>query len=318
MRNRKKIISFLTKSLLVFIFLAVVVMVFTPSLINLEMVKKTIKENISNNVGGRITYRNLKLSYFPRPHVVIHGAEISIPESYAINIQWMLIYPKILPLFKGRLQFDYIRLDYADFFMKLPPIKDAAPEPSEKGPSFDEMVKTFTKAVRSLPEFKLPDLNLRMKNSKANLIDPFGHKFMLRELQAGYVRGRGGLDFSIRCKSNLWEQIDINGSLDPSDFKGRGRVQLSHCRPQTLIAYLFPGSALRITDTKASASIDFESDGAGSIKADVTGDILPGVVNVPHGWEDSNINLMTDDTSADPITGYPLLKSMLCRIRKKG
>jgi len=273
MRNRKKIISFLAKSLLVFIFLAVVVMVFTPSLINLEMVKKTIKENISSNLGGRMTYRNLKLSYFPRPHVVIHGAEISIPESYAITIQWMRIYPKILPLFKGRLQFDYIRLDYADFFMKLPQIQDAAPEPAEKGPSFDEMVKTFTKAVRSLPEFKLPDLNLRIKNGKVNLIDPFGRRFMLRELQAGYVRGQGGLDFSINCKSNLWEQIDINGSLDPSDFKGRGRVQLSHCRPQTLIAYLFPGSALRITDTKASASIDFESDGAGSIKADVTGTI---------------------------------------------
>ena len=102
MRNRKNIISFLTKSLLVFVFLVVVVMVFTPRLINLEMVKNTIEENISSNVGGRITYRNLKLSYFPRPHVVMYGAEISVPESYTINIQWMRIYPKILPLLQGQ------------------------------------------------------------------------------------------------------------------------------------------------------------------------------------------------------------------------
>lgn len=273
MPNRKNIINFLTRSLLVFIFLALVVMVFTPSLINLEMVKKTIRDNISNNVGGRITYRNLKLSYFPRPHVVIYGAEISIPESYKINIQWMRIYPKILPLFKGRLQFDSIRLDYADYFMKLPRIQDVALEQPEKSRSFEVMVKSLTEAVRNLPEFKLPDLNVRVKNGRVNLIDPFGNKFMLRELQAGYVRGRAGFDFSIKCRSNLWEQIAINGSVDPVDFKGRGRLQLSHFRPQTLIAYLFPDSALRITETRASVSIDFQSDGTRSLKADVIGNI---------------------------------------------
>ena len=273
MADRKNKISFLTRSLLVFIFLALVVMVFTPGLINLEMVKKTIKENISSNVGGRITYRNLKLSYFPRPHVVIHEAEISLPESYTINIQWMRIYPKIMPLFKGRLQFDYISLDYADFFMKLPRIQDAASAQPEKSQSWDEMARAFIEAVRGLPEFKLPDLDLRVKNSRVNLIDPTGNKFMLRELQARYGPGRAGLDFSLQCKSNLWEQIDISGSLDPADFKGRGRVQLSRFRPQTLIAYLFPDSALRMTETRASVSIDFQSDGAGSIKADVTGTI---------------------------------------------
>jgi hypothetical protein len=274
MRNRKNLINFLMKGLLAFVFLLVVVMVFTPSLINLEMVKNTIKENISSNVGGRITYRNLKLSYFPRPHVVIYGTEISVPEGYTIASQWMRIYPKILPLLKGRLRFAYIKVDYADFFMKLPQIQDAALEQPEIVPSYDEMVKTLTAAVRGLSQFELPDLNLSVKNGKVNLIDPYGRKFMLRELQASYERGRNGIDFSIKCKSNLWEQIEISGLLDPSTFKGRGRVQLAHFRPQTLIAYLFPDTALRIEETRASVNIDFKSEGAGSIKADVDG-IIP-------------------------------------------
>jgi len=273
MPNRKSIVSFAAKSLLVVIFLVAAVMVFTPSLINLDMVKKTIKESVSRNVGGRITYGNLKLSYFPRPHVVIHKAEISTPGSYKIGIQWMRIYPKILPLFKGQLQFDYIQLDYADIFVKLPRIGNAADEPPEKGRSFEEIAKSLTGAVRGLPQFRLPDLDLRVKNGRVNLIDPFEKRYMLRELQAEYVRGRDELDFSIQCKSNLWEQIVISGSMNPVDFKGRGRVQLSHFRPQTLIAYLFPDSALRITETKASVAIDFQSDGAGSIKADVGGTI---------------------------------------------
>jgi hypothetical protein len=273
MSKRKNIIGWLVKSLLVFIFLIVVAVVFAPRLINLEMVKDRIKEKISTDVGGRITYRNLKLSYFPRPRVVIQKAQISIPDSLSIDIEWMRVYPKILPLFRGSLEFAVVRLDYADYSMELPPIKDAAVRQSEVIPSFNDMVKAFTKAVRSLPEFKLPDLNLRIKNGRVNLVDPFGRIFKLREVHAAYVGSRDKLDFSINCKSNLWEQINISGSLDPSDFKGAGHVKLSRFRPQTLIAYLFPESAIRVSETRASVNIDFTSDGAGKIKADVSGAI---------------------------------------------
>ena len=76
MSKRKNIIGWLAKSLLVFTFLIVVAVVFAPRLINLEMVKDRIKEKISTDVGGRIAYRNLKLSYFPRPRVVIQKAQI--------------------------------------------------------------------------------------------------------------------------------------------------------------------------------------------------------------------------------------------------
>lgn len=50
------------------------------------------------------------------------------------------------------------------------------------------------------------------------------------------------------------------------------------------------------------------------LKVKVTEDILPGVIHIPHGWRDANVNLLTDNTSADPITGYPVLKGLLCRI----
>jgi len=273
MSKSKNVLGWLIRSLLVFVFLIVAVMVFTPSMINLEMVKKKIKETISQDVGGRITYGSLKLSYFPRPHVVIHKAEISIPGSFTIDIQWMRIYPKLLPLFRGSLEFAVVRLEYPDYSMELPQIMDETVQGPEHVPSFDDLVKSFAKGVRDLPEFKLPDINLQIKNGKVNLVDPFGRIFKLRDVQAAYVRSEDKLDFSINCKSNLWEQIDINGSLDPSNFKGLGHVQLSRFRPQTLIAYLFPESAFQVTETRANVTIDFTSDGAGSIKADVIGTI---------------------------------------------
>jgi len=44
--------------------------------------------------------------------------------------------------------------------------------------------------------------------------------------------------------------------------------------------------------------------------------ILPGIVHIPHGWDEPNCNVLTDDVARDPISGFPGLKSSLCRIKK--
>ncbi len=46
-------------------------------------------------------------------------------------------------------------------------------------------------------------------------------------------------------------------------------------------------------------------------------DILPGVVQVTHGWGEANINKITHDDINDPIDGFPLMKSVEVRIEKK-
>ena len=44
--------------------------------------------------------------------------------------------------------------------------------------------------------------------------------------------------------------------------------------------------------------------------------ILSGFVEIPHGWQDSNVNLVTYDNINDPISGFPLLKAIPVRIEK--
>ena len=45
--------------------------------------------------------------------------------------------------------------------------------------------------------------------------------------------------------------------------------------------------------------------------------IHPGVVQVTHGWKQSNINLITHDDRNDPIDGFPLMKSVEIKIQRK-
>ena len=57
--------------------------------------------------------------------------------------------------------------------------------------------------------------------------------------------------------------------------------------------------------------------GSVTMKAQLTPDILPQVVCIPHGWGgEANANWLTSDKEMDPITGFPAFKSMLCRVSK--
>jgi anaerobic selenocysteine-containing dehydrogenase len=65
-------------------------------------------------------------------------------------------------------------------------------------------------------------------------------------------------------------------------------------------------------------SIIVESNrGQIKVKAQITEDMLEGVVSIPHGWSgEANVNLLTDVHCREPIMGYPQMKSQLCSIRK--
>jgi len=60
------------------------------------------------------------------------------------------------------------------------------------------------------------------------------------------------------------------------------------------------------------------SRGSIQLKAALTGDTHPGIVTVAHGWSEANVNCLTsmDKENCDPVSGYPGLRQLLCRVTK--
>jgi anaerobic selenocysteine-containing dehydrogenase len=50
------------------------------------------------------------------------------------------------------------------------------------------------------------------------------------------------------------------------------------------------------------------------VKARLTGRIRPDTVHLPQGWEEANANVLTGMSGADPISGFPNLKAVPCRL----
>ena len=42
--------------------------------------------------------------------------------------------------------------------------------------------------------------------------------------------------------------------------------------------------------------------------------ILPGVVQIPHGWDEANVNRLTDDRDLDAVSGLPNMKIVMVHI----
>lgn len=56
--------------------------------------------------------------------------------------------------------------------------------------------------------------------------------------------------------------------------------------------------------------------GSLKIKVKLTEELMPGVVLISHGWEETNVNVLTSCTPSDPVTGYPHMKALRCKISK--
>lgn len=91
-------------------------------------------------------------------------------------------------------------------------------------------------------------------------------------------------------------------------FKKRMSEPFAEIHPETAAHYGIADGEPMVVETKR---------GYIEIKARVTADILPRVLNIPHGWAQSNVNLLTDGQTVDPVTGYPALKALLCRVSPK-
>ncbi len=105
---------------------------------------------------------------------------------------------------------------------------------------------------------------------------------------------------------------------------GRRVSVYTHSRHRTLpslrkiepepVAELHPKTAQEY-DVSDGDMITVESlRGSIKIKARVTDGIVPGTVNLLHGWDEANANLLTDHQNCDPILATPSLRAALCRI----
>jgi anaerobic selenocysteine-containing dehydrogenase len=52
------------------------------------------------------------------------------------------------------------------------------------------------------------------------------------------------------------------------------------------------------------------------VKVVAANEIPAGTLQITHGWRDANVNLITHDDRFDPVSGFPLMKSVEVRVER--
>ena len=272
MPKRRKILFSLISLAGIFLCVLVILLVVTPRLINLETVKKEIKNRFAENIGGEIEYRLVNLAFFPRPHIIISAVNFTMPEHVSGTVDALKIYPQILPLFTGEIQISAVHSRSPEIKVQLPAVpedKSASQTPF----SFETLGDRLNAAISAIPELKIPSMVVRISGGRVDFFKG-RERFLGLHNVTGRTRRKGDLiEFSAKCHSNLWESINIKGQYEETGFKLWSQITIKQLRPHAVADYFFPQSDLKMTNARADLTLDLQTDGPKYLQASASGSI---------------------------------------------
>ncbi|MFB0508555.1 MAG: AsmA-like C-terminal domain-containing protein [Thermodesulfobacteriota bacterium] len=242
-----------------------------PTLINFEPMRKKILATVSQKVGGEVEFQGLDLSFFPRPRVSMHHGTLSIAGEVSGTLESLTMYPEILPLFTGKVQIAMLHVEAPDFKMKIPerPGKDRGELKAFSFSTIEDRVGSALALIASKARGKV----VLVEKGTLNFSEQTKPVFWFQDIRARIDLTPNRLKIDVTCKSNLWKSISLKGWLNAKDFKGNGRIGLTHFQPQALADYLFPLANQRVSDSKVNLDLSFKADGPKTFQAEVVGSI---------------------------------------------
>ncbi|MEE8432094.1 MAG: AsmA-like C-terminal domain-containing protein [Candidatus Desulfatibia sp.] len=226
----------------ILVFLLSVLVLLSDKFINQEAIINRIQTEASQAINGRVELQRLTLSFFPQPHITIHQSNFSIPETASGTLASLAIYPKILPLFIGKVQIARIDVNTPDIEIRLH--KQSEPKDEDLKSLALETVEEKIGAALSLMSTKALGALFLVENGRLNFRTGAKTGFKLMDINARIDLLADTVNFDIQCKSGPWKSIFLQGSmhvdadkssfilaelkLDPPGLSFSGKLEINH------------------------------------------------------------------------------------------
>ena len=245
-----------------------VLMVLSDRVINRESIKNKIQAEISQALNGKVEFQHLDVSFFPKPKLIIHQGNFSVPGTAHGTLSSLTVSIKILPLFIGKIQNAGIDIKSPDVKIVLgsPPGKK---EDDLKPVLFENLEEKIGYTLRFLSE-KAPGFVISVKNGSLNFIEDKMPGFKFQDINARIAQTTHKIGFDIQCTSTLWEGISIKGAVNPENFKSLGSIKLTQIHSQFLSQRLFSLLHHKVEASPVNLNINFKTDSIKSIQGDLS------------------------------------------------
>jgi hypothetical protein len=255
MSRRRKIFLWIVGSLICLTSFLVGFLLLLPYLVNLESVRDKIEALLFQQVGGRVEYQKIDLFYFPRPGVKALQVTVSLDEKVGGTAQSVQVYPELTALFKGKLRVARIQIESPDVTLSFPAERAEVKERPE-GTALKEVEEIVARVAAIVPRLKVV-----MKDGRLNLVKGSQTVFSFSDMNANIAGTPREPKIDITCRSNLWERMSAEVTLDPVNLNGHGRLKIASFRPHLLSGFLSPDFPLKLTDSELDLNLSFETKG---------------------------------------------------------
>ncbi|NIQ40336.1 MAG: AsmA family protein, partial [Proteobacteria bacterium] len=279
MSKRKKIVFWIGVTIGILLVLLVALILLLPYLVNLESVRQRIIVELSRGTGGEVAFQRIDLSLLPRPRVVIHQGSLSIPGRIDGTLESLTVYPEILPLLWRQVRVTRLQVESPDIKAELP-VKKKEREKKREAVSLETIPETLA-PVFALLEEEAPGLVLLVNGGRLQISEGNRSIFWFEDIDGSIRLPPGRLRVDLRCTSNLWESLSVEGWLDSKEFKSNGRLTLIDFQPQILAKQFFPLASPRLSDSRVNFDLSFQADGSQLFRAELKGS-MP-LLTVHHG-----------------------------------
>lgn len=193
-------------------FLAIVMIAVTvvvPMYLNSAGIKSKLQAAVDEKlVGGKVSYGKIDISLFPRPQVTIEGLRLAYPRTFRGTLGSLSIFPQILPLFKGRVQFSKIRIEEPDFRIIMPAAK---PDSASGAPTLEE-TKANIRSVLGYLQMIGPGLVVEMDNGKFLLRKNHRDFLLLKKVTVHFNAPPGDMHVLVKAGTDQWGDFLLRGT----------------------------------------------------------------------------------------------------------
>ena len=298
------------------VILLLLILVALPTVINLQPIKTKILNDVSHRIGGRVSSKSIDISLLPSPRLSFQQMHFSKEGRFAGSLESLIVYPQILPLMRGEVKLDRMRLVAPDFELK---IRGKSESNQEKKPiklMIEELREKSVKALR-WAALQTPALSVEVEKGQLRLAIENEPAFQFSAINSSIHLPPEQFQAKLTCESNLWKSLALAIEID-SNFALNGTLDVADFQPQLLAGYVVSPQLMTIANGDLSLNAEFASKNFKTLHANVQGSIPQLTVikqsdKLPIKCEnlkaaiDVNANEMSVDLT-ELLLNYPKLK----------
>ena len=244
------------------VLLAVLIVIGTLSLlavkhfVNPDLIKDKILTVLSERAGGMGDIEDIELKFFYRPHVVITGGKMSIPDKLDASFETLIVYPKLFPLLKGDVDPSYVKLVNPKVKLFLHESPGDISVPAAEPLSMEGLKAEVIKVLEFL-DTNEKHSKVEIKNGQLSIVKENEDNFYLNRFNATLQYPNDRLNLYISGGSNLSERIVLNGWVNTVTYDARGSLRLFNSHPHKVLNLIDPGMNL-FSDSSVDVTLGFD------------------------------------------------------------